>query len=268
MSGTMKRLLGVLGVAMIVLLAWPDRAEVPSRPAPVYEVLATHEDGGWLSVDILSAGTPLGAARDCVARYEGREAVSCYAFASREDRTAAEPISAGNFRLTCFSARWTRNKLGSQSGGENLRPEGCPGVGVPEPVSAPSTPSASPATLEVAIDAEHEMDGSGRVRIVGATNLPDGTALSFSLSRAEAGYMAQARGAVRDGQFVSDWFSYRGDPIPPGSYELSATVPIYTVQSRAVRAVLGEQLEAMTGPLVRAGVVGKVASVEQTVRLP
>ena len=83
MSGTMKALLGVLGVAIIVLLASPDGAEVPLRPAPVYEVLATHEDGGWLSVDILSAaGTPLGAAKDCVARYESRDAVSCYAFAS------------------------------------------------------------------------------------------------------------------------------------------------------------------------------------------
>ena len=281
LSGTMKGLLGILGLAGVVLLVWPDRVEVPSRPAPVsavvpsrpapgYEVLATHQEGGWLSVDILSASTPLDAAKDCVARYESRDAVSCYTFSSLEDRVAAEPISAGNFRLTCFSARWTRNKLGSQSGGVNTRPGGCPGMGSSEPVSAPSTPSAPPATLEVTIDARHEMDGAGRIRIVGSTNLPDGTALSFSLFRSETRYMAQDSGEVRDGQFASDWFSYRGDPIPPGSYELSATVPIYTVQSSAVRAVLGKRLEAMTGPLVRAAVVegvGKVASVELTVRV-
>ena len=79
----------------------------------------------------------------------------------------------------------------------------------------------------------------------------------------------RASGEVRDGQFLSDWFSYRGDPFPSGSYRLGVTVPFYNAQPEAVRAVLGEQLEAMTGPLVSADdLFGKVASVEQTVRLP
>ena len=77
----------------MVLIGWLVLADKPWGVAD-YEVLATHEDGGWLSIDILSERVPLDAAKDCVARSVSSGVVSCYAFASREAHGAAGPISS------------------------------------------------------------------------------------------------------------------------------------------------------------------------------
>lgn len=102
-------------VAFLVVLSSCAQEPVP----PGDRVLATDTSGGWVNVDFLAVEDPLAEAKRCVGARPDAEAVACYAFSSRSSYQASEPSAAGNFENPCWCARWSRNKLGSESGGES-----------------------------------------------------------------------------------------------------------------------------------------------------
>lgn len=271
----------------VLVLAVPvalhvEPAEAQSFP-PEHKVLARNTSGGWLNIDFIHAGAPLEEARRCVESHQAPEAVACFAFATEQDYRTARPIDAGNFRgPLCWEARWQRNKLGSVSGGTNdAPPSSCPssegkaqgGAEASEP-SSPVESGAAPAPaegpIEVTIDFDIEVDSHGRLRISGTTNLPDETRLSFSLAQQAVDFLAQDAGHVRSGSFESAWFSKQGAALPPGTYQVGITVPVYNAQPESVQRRLGPGLEAMTGPHVDEAdleFLGKVARVHRTIEI-
>jgi hypothetical protein len=137
-------------------------------------------------------------------------------------------------------------------------------------VETPPTTPAAGGPLRVRLDFDVERDASGRARIVGTSNLPDGTVLSYSIGDLEKTFLGQDEGAVYAGRFESTWFSFRGERFPSGRYEVGVTVPFRNAQPAEVKAVLGENLERMEGPLVEwmeIRSLGKVASRERVLRL-
>jgi hypothetical protein len=94
--------------------------------------------------------------------------------------------------------------------------------------------------------------------VTGQTNLPDGTQLLLTISRAESRFEAQSKVKVVKGGFRSEQFSQKGADLNPGKYKLEIVMPVAAVQTPEVRAVIGTNGEKMSGPLVKPGVVGKV----------
>lgn len=264
-------LVGVLGLAVVAWACGADeQTEVSEESAfDRSQVLASGEVGGWTNVDFLMSEAPVEEARACVQEYLYAAAVACYAFSTREDYAAAQAAQPGNFTETCYEARWSRNKDGTQGGGLNrFKTSGCPGRTVVVPEERPES-AASPDSLRVDIEMTHVLEGS-QFFIIGLTNLPDGTVLSTSVSDG-VGYMGQASTSVRDGAFQAGPFSMGGRPLPPGQYEIGVTVPFFNAQPTSVRRRLGDRLQYITGPLTRSmpmESLGKVASVRATIRIP
>lgn len=84
----------------------------------------------------------------------------------------------------------------------------------------------------------------------GRTNLPDGAELMLTLTRPESGFMAQTKMSVASGAFVTERISQGGSPLNPGTYKLEISMSLAVLQPAAVRAVVGEHGERMSGPLV------------------
>jgi hypothetical protein len=86
------------------------------------------------------------------------------------------------------------------------------------------------------------------LRIEGETNLPDGTELMLSVQRGPV--VGGDKVAVVDGRFSADIFPKEGKPIPTGPYEVEVSTPLGDLQPGPVKAMLGSNYEALTGPLL------------------
>ncbi|HEX9732433.1 MAG TPA: hypothetical protein VGG06_10655 [Thermoanaerobaculia bacterium] len=234
------------------------------------EILAAATEGGWQNVDLLvSSGDAIQASKNCVEERTG--ATSCYAFLTREAYEAAQPKAAGNFTLTCWAARWTRNKEGTVSGGlNNYLPPACPASSRFETPKQADEASAEPATsepLELRLTLEPTVTGD-QILLQGATNLPDGTELSTSVSG--RGFTGQDKAVVKGGQWRSGPFGPRGG-LEPGTYEASVTLPYGRTQAEKIQTQLGRQLEKLSGPLMETNpeleFMGQSATVKANVRV-
>ncbi len=84
------------------------------------------------------------------------------------------------------------------------------------------------------------------------TNLPDETELMLSISRANYNdfspdnFMAQTKVTIVDGRASFEGFSHKGNKMA-GGYDLCISMSLPSLQSDAVRAVIGETGENMTG---------------------
>ena len=84
------------------------------------------------------------------------------------------------------------------------------------------------------------------------TNLPDETELMLSISRANYNdfspdnFMAQTKVTIVDGKATFEGFSHKGNKMA-GGYDLCISMSLPSLQSDAVRAVIGEKGENMTG---------------------
>jgi len=214
------------------------------------EILAAATEGDWQNVDLLvPSGDPLKAAKDCVESRSG--ATSCYVFVTRGAYDAAQPKAAGNFRLTCWAARWTRNKLGTVSGGLNeFMPPGCPASSKPQTSKAAGEAAAEPLRaepFELELTLEPEVTNADQILLQGTTNLPDGTKLSTSVS--SGAFRGQDEAIVNGGRWRSGPFGPQTG-LEAGTYEASVTLPYGRTQPEAIQTQLGRQLEKLTGPLM------------------
>jgi hypothetical protein len=93
------------------------------------------------------------------------------------------------------------------------------------------------------------------VHIEGQTNLPDGTELMVSFQRGPV--VGGEKLSVSNGHFSEDVLPKAGKSIPPGKYDLEISTPLGDLQPDDVKAQLGSDYEALTGPLLRKGVIGE-----------
>ncbi len=102
---------------------------------------------------------------------------------------------------------------------------------------------------------------SKRVRLSGTTNLPSGTKLSLSVEEVlENGFFGQSTCFVSsNGDFESEAFGPEGG-LKDGRYVANATMPVASVQPTAVKKVIGNHGENLTGSLVKKGSLGIIVS--------
>lgn len=135
---------------------------------------------------------------------------------------------------------------------------------VPAPPSEADTETVvpaenSPMIVELSADVGGE---EGKPEFTIKTNLPDETELMLTLSDG-AGFTAQTKVVIEGGTATSDAFSDHGEPLA-GAYSLSVSMGLPRLQSDAVRSVIGEAGENITGPYVEPAEIaeGNVVSAE------
>ncbi|MXQ14854.1 hypothetical protein [Microvirga makkahensis] len=99
-----------------------------------------------------------------------------------------------------------------------------------QPTSMPKSSKAG--NLKVQISASS--DSTSMPIIVGNANLPDGVEPLVDVRRWEAKFFAQDPALVVAGAFKAGPFSSRGAPLPPGTYEVSISLPVARLQPALV----------------------------------
>lgn len=112
-----------------------------------------------------------------------------------------------------------------------------------------------------------ETNGTRKPKIVGETNLPDGTELGGSIDSKTVQYNAGSKFFVQNGHFESETFSKNGSDLEAGQYTAEVSMPIAQVQTPAVRAVIGQNGENLKGSLVEKGSLGVTVSAKQPFQL-
>lgn len=119
----------------------------------------------------------------------------------------------------------------------------------PQPAPLPAVPALSErVVLDVNVVGREER----KVSVEGITNLPDDTELMVTISNS-LGYRGQESASVLGRRFRAGPFSAHGQPLPEGRYTVDVTMPIPRVQPAAVRSVIGEHGEKLSGKLVHRG---------------
>ena len=108
------------------------------------------------------------------------------------------------------------------------------------------------------MDTSAHKDGNGVIFDID-TNLPNEAVLMLTLSNGDyntdESFTAQTKVTVKDGKATSDPFSAKGEPLS-GDFDLSISMSLPSTQSDAVRKVIGENGENMTGALVEQSSIG------------
>lgn len=118
------------------------------------------------------------------------------------------------------------------------------------------TGEASYALPPVTLALSSEKNAEGMVRIVGTTNLPDGTIVMVTLQNASSEYTAQDKTAVSSGEFKTGFFGNDGPPLVAGTYQVTINTPVAQVQPDNVQAIIGKQGENLTGSFVKTASIG------------
>ena len=112
--------------------------------------------------------------------------------------------------------------------------------------------------FEVAMNVDAHKEGNGVLFYIN-TNLPDEAVLMLTLSNVDYNtddsFTAQTKVTVNDGKATSDAFSDKGKPLS-GDFDLSISMSLPSMQTDAVRKVIGENGENMTGMLVEQTSIG------------
>ena len=138
-------------------------------------------------------------------------------------------------------------------------------VEVKEEVATEASTETQPATtpepeeFEVTIDATAKWDGNS-VKFEINTNLPNDTELMLSLRsgdyNTDSNWTGQTKVKISDGKAESEGFSNKGEKLS-GDYDLDVSMSLPRLQADSVRAVIGENGEYMTGPLVEKSSIGE-----------
>ena len=101
-----------------------------------------------------------------------------------------------------------------------------------------------------------------RAFLLGETNLPDGMLVVTSVAAENASFFGQAEVEVVDGAFRAGPFGPVGG-LPSSTYTATATTVLPRLQDAAMRAVIGQEGEKLSGPQVERGQLGVTVSAEQ-----
>jgi len=131
----------------------------------------------------------------------------------------------------------------------------------------PTKPTNESFDKDVVLNFKIESNGTRKPKIVGETNLPDGTQLMFSIEGKSLKYNGQDKSTVSNGRFESSTFSLNNGDLDEGQYNAEVSMPIAQVQPASVRSVIGEKGEKLKGSLVKKSDLGISVSVEKPFQL-
>lgn len=103
---------------------------------------------------------------------------------------------------------------------------------------------------EARLRAEASKNDDGRVVVAGETNLPDGTELLISLSNESVGFTAQDKAIVSNGKFLAGPLGPKSG-LAAANYVVEVMMPVPSAQPESVQAIVGNEGQYLTGPLVK-----------------
>ncbi len=115
---------------------------------------------------------------------------------------------------------------------------------------------------DVRLEFEIVLLPSGKIKLQGATNLPNGVNLIGGISHNSSRLLLQDKFDVENGRFESSEFGDKSIFLD-GVYLASVTMPIPAVQSQSVQEALGQKGEYLHGPLVNEDSWGKSIDLEK-----
>lgn len=106
------------------------------------------------------------------------------------------------------------------------------------------------------VDISAKPDGNNPPKILGRTNLPNGTQLMVSVNRSENGYGADAKTLVINGEFEAGPFKLQDGKLTSGTYSISVIMTDPALQLQHVKDVIGANGKKLTGKLVKTYATG------------
>lgn len=154
--------------------------------------------------------------------------------------------------------------VGCRDASPSLPPEPQPAQSTkatPTPADPPAPHKPEGIGGDVAITFEVERLPGRKVRLVGSTNLPEGTHLGLGVwHRTRRDFFMQSSLTVPEGgRFTSEVFGPKSGLID-GPYRATVTMPVVDLQPESIRRIIGQKGETLTGPLVERGRYGVTAS--------
>lgn len=114
------------------------------------------------------------------------------------------------------------------------------------------------------VDISAKSDGSNPPKILGRTNLPNGTQLMVSVNRSENGYGGDSKTLVINGEFEAGPFKLKDGKLTPGNYSISVIMTDPSLQLQHVKDVIGTSGKKMTGKLVKTYATGNSGALYKT----
>ncbi|CEP94663.1 FRG domain-containing protein [[Clostridium] sordellii] len=105
--------------------------------------------------------------------------------------------------------------------------------------------------IEVYVEAKHEIMNDGKVKIIGNTNLYDYASMLVNIYCKENKYMASSKVTVINGNFTTEKFSDRERGLPKGTYIVSISLSIPSIQSKEFLKKSGIEYENLIGDFIK-----------------
>jgi hypothetical protein len=105
--------------------------------------------------------------------------------------------------------------------------------------------------IEVELTYNIEPVKDNKLKIIGMTNLPDGTNLNVRVLGDLVKYDSMSDIKVQDGRFQSAEFSLNNKGLPSGEYIVSVIMPLSNRQPTNIQDIIGKNGEKLAGKLVR-----------------
>lgn len=119
--------------------------------------------------------------------------------------------------------------------------------------------------IEVYLNVQEVKTSEGKVYFEIDTNLPNETSLMVSVSGGD--YNASSKVSIENNKATTETFSNKGNALNSGEYTVEVTMPVANIQSNAVRDVIGNTGENMTGELVVKSSVGDSYLIEKKITI-
>lgn len=113
-----------------------------------------------------------------------------------------------------------------------------------------------PVNFDGNVTINAKIEGGSKPTVIGETNLPTGTTLLVTLSNERERYTAQSSIRVGQGKFAAGPFTYNNQPVYPGKYTATISMPMVEAQPDSLRTLFGENGSRLKGPHVKSEKIG------------
>lgn len=121
--------------------------------------------------------------------------------------------------------------------------------------------------IELNLDVEEKIE-NGKVLFEISTNLPNNTTGNIALINNNIDYTAQDKFEVKNGKAQAGPYSLKGESLPSGTYEVSVSTPLATIQPDDVFIEIGEDYSNYIGDQFDDGGMGRNISYSFKINIP
>ncbi len=119
--------------------------------------------------------------------------------------------------------------------------------------------------IDVYLNIQEVKTSEGKVYFEIDTNLPDETSLMVSVEGVN--YNASSKVSIDNNRAITEPFSNKGNALESGEYTVKVTMPVPSIQSNAVRDIIGNIGENMVGDLVIKSSIGESYIIEKQISI-